>query len=149
MRLFFTVISTGCDNQEIEVNNPTSAKSGSAPTSAGNKAVFSPAPITRIEDTGLSALWVQDLALKILYYKGYMTGFKVAESLALPFVGIVDQLLDTLKREKLVEVKSSQMGLGEGAYQYAITGAGIARAREALERSQYAGPAPVPIEVYN
>jgi predicted ATPase with chaperone activity len=38
--------------------------------------------------------------------------------------------------------------LGEGSYQYAITGAGIARAREALERSQYAGPAPVPLEDY-
>ena len=42
-----------------------------------------------------------------------------------------------------------QVGLGEGAYQYAITIAGIARAREALDRSQYAGPAPVPIQVYN
>jgi MoxR-like ATPase len=41
------------------------------------------------------------------------------------------------------------MGLGDGAYTYAITEAGIARAREALERSQYAGPAPVPIGVYN
>ena len=41
------------------------------------------------------------------------------------------------------------MGLGEGTYQYAITGAGIARAREALERSQYAGPAPVPLKTYN
>jgi predicted ATPase with chaperone activity len=41
------------------------------------------------------------------------------------------------------------MGLGDGAYLYAITGLGIARAREALERSQYAGPAPVPLEVYN
>jgi hypothetical protein len=41
------------------------------------------------------------------------------------------------------------MGLGEGAYLYAITGAGISRAREALDRSQYAGPAPVPINVYN
>jgi len=41
------------------------------------------------------------------------------------------------------------MGLGEGAYLYAITGAGIARAREALDRSQYAGPAPVPLEMYN
>jgi predicted ATPase with chaperone activity len=55
-----------------------------------------------------------------------------------------------LKREKLVEIKSSnQMGLGEGSYQYAITGAGIVRAREALERSQYAGPAPVPLKAYN
>jgi MoxR-like ATPase len=110
---------------------------------------FVPPPISRLEDTGLSLLWLQDLALKIFYFQGYLTGFKAAEEISLPFVGIVDQILETLKREKLIEVKSSQMGLGEGSYQYAITGAGITRARESLERSQYAGPAPVPIEVYN
>jgi MoxR-like ATPase len=105
--------------------------------------------MTKLEDTGLSLLWLQDLALKIFYFQGYLSGFKAAEEIALPFAGIVDQILETLKREKLIEVKSSQMGLGEGSYQYAITGAGIVHAREALERSQYAGPAPVPIEVYN
>ena len=109
---------------------------------------FLPPPITRLEDTGLSFLWVQDLALKILYFQGYLSGFRVAEEIALPFAGVTDQILESLKREKLVEVKSSSMGLGEGSYQYAITGAGIDRAREALERSQYAGPAPVPIEAY-
>jgi hypothetical protein len=102
-----------------------------------------------LEDTGLSALWLQDLALKILYFQGYLSGFKVAEEIALPFAGVTDQILESLKREKLVEVKSSSMGLGEGSYQFAITGAGIDRAREALERNQYAGPAPVPIEAYN
>ena len=110
---------------------------------------FFPPPITRIEDTGLSPLWLQDLILKVFYYQGYLTGFKLAEEIALPYVGVVDLLLEVLKREKLVEVKTSQAGLGEGAYQWAITGLGIARAREALERSQYAGPAPVPISVYN
>jgi predicted ATPase with chaperone activity len=109
---------------------------------------FLPPPITRLEDTGLSFLWVQDLALKILYFQGYLSGFRVAEEIALPFAGVTDLVLESLKREKLVEVKSSSMGLGEGSYQYAITGAGIDRAREALERSQYAGPAPVPIEAY-
>ena len=69
--------------------------------------------------------------------------------MALPFAGVIDQILKSLKREKFVEVRSPQMGLGEGAYQYAITGAGISRAREALERSQYAGPAPIPLNVYN
>jgi predicted ATPase with chaperone activity len=117
-----------------------------APSSAPN---FVPPPITRIDDTGLSQLWLQDLALKILYFQGYLSGFKVAEEIALPFAGVTDLILESLKREKLVEVKSSSMGLGEGSYQYAITGAGIERAREALERSQYAGPAPVPIEIYN
>jgi len=118
------------------------------PTPAQN-APFVPPPITKLEDTGLSLLWLQDLALKIFYYQGYLTGFKVAEEIALPFAGIVDQILETLKREKLIEVRSSQMGLGEGSYQYAITGAGMVRAREAMERSQYAGPAPVPIDAYN
>jgi predicted ATPase with chaperone activity len=110
---------------------------------------FVPPPINSLEDTGLSPLWLQDLALKILYFQGYLNGFRVAEELALPFAGVADQILEALKREKLVEVKTSQMGLGEGSYQYAITGAGVLRAREALERSQYAGAAPVPIEMYN
>jgi len=111
--------------------------------------IFSPPPIQTITDTGISPLWLEDLALKILYFSGYMTGFKVAEAMALPFPGVTDILLTSLKQEKLVEIKSSQGGLGEGAYTYAITGAGIARAREALERSQYAGPTPVPLQVYN
>lgn len=111
---------------------------------------YLPPPITQVEDTGLSPLWLQDLALKVLYFQGYLSGFKIAEIMALPFAGIVDLILEALKREKFVEVKSSQqIGLGEGTYQYAITGAGIARAREALERSQYAGPAPVPLDMYN
>jgi len=117
--------------------------------SASQGASFVPPAMNKLEDTGLSLLWLQDLVLKIFYFQGYLSGFKAAEEIALPFSGVVDQILETLKREKLLEVKSSQMGLGEGSYQYAITGAGIVRAREALERSQYAGPAPVPFKAYN
>jgi predicted ATPase with chaperone activity len=125
------------------------AKSTNTASSPAPKSAFVPPPITRIEDTGLSFLWLQDLVLKDMYFQGYMSGFKIAEDVALPFTGVVDQILEALKREKLLEIRSSQsMGLGEGAYTYAITGAGIDRAREALERSQYAGPAPVPLNDY-
>ncbi len=110
---------------------------------------FSPPQITSVEDTGLSPLWLQDLILKVLYFRGYLTGFKIAEEITLPLAGVTDQLLTILKQEKFIEVKSSQGGLGEGAYTYGITGQGVLRAREAMERSQYAGPAPVPFEVYN
>jgi len=129
------------------------AKSGEKPSTPISKTSatggFMPPNITQVEDTGLSPLWLQDLVIKILYFQGYLSGFRVAEEIALPFAGVVDQIMESLKKEKMVEVKSSQMGLGEGAYVYGITGVGIARAREALERSQYAGPAPVPIQVYN
>ena len=43
-----------------------------------------------------------------------MSGFKIAEAIALPFAGVTDGILEALKREKLIEVKSSQGGLGEG-----------------------------------
>jgi len=112
---------------------------------------FLPPQINSLEDTGLSPLWLQDLILKVLYFRGYMTGFKIAEEIALPLSGVTDQLLITLKQEKFIEVKNSQGGGlgGDGAYTYGITSAGVLRAREAMERSQYAGPAPVPFDVYN
>ncbi len=124
-------------------------KTTSPGTAGATDAPFVPPPLNSLEETGLNPLWLQDLALKILYFQGYLSGFKIAEAMALPFAGVTDQILEMLKREKLIEVKSSQGGLGEGAYMYAITEAGVRRAREALERSQYAGPAPVPLEVYN
>ncbi len=120
-----------------------------AQATSRHRKAFLPPPITRIEETGLAQLWLQDLALKILYFQGYLTGYEIAEAIALPFTAVVDKILDILKREKSIEVKASSMGLGEGSYQYGITQAGMKRAREALERSQYAGPAPVPIEDYN
>jgi len=126
--------------------SPRVIRTADMPTTGSLRYV--PPAINKIEDTGLSQLWLQDLALKVLYFRGYLTGFKVSEAMALPYAGITDQILEALKREKFVEVKA-QVGIGEGAYQYAITDAGIARAREALERSQYAGPAPVPVDVYN
>src|SRR6185369_9998213 len=103
---------------------------------------------TRLEDTGLPQIYVADLALKVLYNSGYLTGFRIAELTSLPFAGVIDEILEFLKREKLVEVKGAS-GVGEGAYLYAITGAGIARAREAMARNEYAAQAPVPLAVYN
>ena len=118
-----------------------------APAAPGGDKFFPP-PVNSVEETGLQSIYLADLALKILYNSGYLTGFRMAELLALPFNGIVEGILEFLKREKLVEVKGAG-GFGEGAYQYAITGAGIAKAREALGRNEYAGAAPVPIQLYN
>lgn len=107
-----------------------------------------PPTINSINDTGLNKFYIADLVVKILYYTGYMTGFQVADAIRLPFTGVIDEVMDFLKRERWVEVKGSG-GFGEGAYQYLITGVGIEKAREALDRSQYAGPCPVPLRLYS
>ncbi|MGQ9600185.1 MAG: ATP-binding protein [Anaerolineae bacterium] len=109
---------------------------------------FTPRWPETIEDTGLSLGFLADLAIKHLYFRGYLTGAKLAEQMHLPFTGVVERVLDFLKREMLCEVKGAG-GVRQSSYEYSITAKGIVRAQEALERSQYAGPAPVPLEEYN
>jgi hypothetical protein len=105
-----------------------------------------PAPET-VEETGLSLDFLADLVLKTLYVRGTLLGSELADALKLPFFGVVDQVLKFLREEELLEVRR---GLSQFATQwiYALTGKGIARAKEVMEQSAYVGPAPVPITVY-
>jgi predicted ATPase with chaperone activity len=48
----------------------------------------------------------------------------------------------------MCEIKGSG-GIGEKAYRYQATTKGIERAKEIGERTQYLGPAPVPLEIYS
>jgi predicted ATPase with chaperone activity len=61
---------------------------------------------------------------------------------------ILDTTLLRMQQEHLVEI-SKAGNIGRASYVYSLTEAGTARARDALERSQYVGAVPVPIEVYN
>jgi len=108
---------------------------------------WEPQAIQTIEDTGLSYGFLQDLALKFLYFRGQLTGHEIADSMHLPFANVASRLMDFLKREQMCEVKGSG-GLGSATYQYTITNKGAVRAREQLERTTYVGPAPVPWDDY-
>ncbi|MEL6404597.1 MAG: ATP-binding protein [Chloroflexota bacterium] len=108
---------------------------------------WNPPPLSSIEDTGLTRLALADLVLKVLYFRGDLQGHDIADVIKLPFNGIIDQVLEFLKREKMVEITGTQ-GFGEASYKYEIKGEGIKRALEAVERTQYAGAAPVPLDKY-
>ena len=108
---------------------------------------WTPASIQSLEDTGLSAIFVEELALKFLYSRGELTGHEIASWMHLPFQTVVSPIMDSLKREQMCEVKGSG-GLGSASYRYTITGKGITRAREQLERTTYTGPAPVSWDDY-
>jgi predicted ATPase with chaperone activity len=108
---------------------------------------FIPKMPTSIKETGLGLGFLTDLAIKIMYFEGNLTGHDMADRMRLPYPGVVDQVLQFLKREKLCEVKGAG-GFAEAAYQYAIAEKGRLMAREALDRSQYAGPAPVTLDSY-
>jgi predicted ATPase with chaperone activity len=117
-------------------------------------APFAPPRPSSIEDTGLGLAFLGDLAIKIMYVEGDILGYELADRMRLPHAGVVEELLSSLKREQLCEVKGTggiggSRGLGRAVYRYSITDKGRAVAREAMERCQYAGPAPVPLRQYN
>lgn len=109
--------------------------------------VWLPPPLKNVDDTGLSRLGIGDLVLKILYFRGDVMGHDIAAEIKLPFNGVLDDIMESLKHDKLIEILDSR-GLGAGGYRYQVTGAGIKRALDALERTQYAGAAPVPLDRY-
>ena len=120
------------------------ASSTPTPTTA-----FMPQAPQSIDETGLSAAFLSDLTLKYIYFQGYIGAIDVANALKLPYTGVMEELLEGLKREQMIEVKGAGSGgFGTSAYEYVITNKGSARAREMLERNQYIGPAPVPLRVY-
>ena len=106
-----------------------------------------PAP-TSVDDTGLKLGLLADLALKFFYYQGMATGAEVADQVKLPWSGVVEHVIDHLATEKLVDLRGGK-GFGRVSVDFQLTEKGREYARDALSRTTYVGPAPIPIEQYN
>lgn len=109
---------------------------------------IAPSEPKSLEDTGLKIGLLADLGLKFLYYAGTGTGMGIAESMCLPWSGVVEHVVDFLATEKLVDLRGGK-GFGRASVEFALTEKGREYARDALTRSTYVGAAPVPIEQYN
>jgi predicted ATPase with chaperone activity len=106
-----------------------------------------PVPRT-ISETGLSIGLLTDLALKHLYYRGQLSGIELATDLRLPWNGVVNELVDFLVEEKWVDIRGGK-GFGRVSVDLLLTERGRDVARESVSRSNYVGPAPIPITQYN
>lgn len=122
-----------------------------APPPARSQIGFPPVPQSP-KEAGLPFSFICDLVLKILYFNGSMLGRDLARHACLPWV-MVSDAIKFLSDEGYCGTTGIRGALGgdEGfaeGLQYAISSSGRQRARELIEISQYAGPAPVPLEVY-
>ncbi|HZW36727.1 MAG TPA: hypothetical protein VFF01_07265 [Candidatus Deferrimicrobiaceae bacterium] len=112
---------------------------------AANFSILPPDGPQTIQETGLSAGFLTELACKILYFGGTMTLASLADRIALP-VSVTGDVTEFLKKERLAEVKRA--GEVRASYVFALTDLGRERAREFLDVSGYAGAAPIPLEMY-
>ena len=100
----------------------------------------------RLEDTGLTQTFMADLLAKHLLDAGVLTIASLVERLALSGK-IVESVLHFMRQEARVEVLAGTDS--ESGLRYALTDRGRTTALDAMLRSGYIGPMPVPLHDYS
>jgi len=98
-----------------------------------------------LAQAGLSEALVADLIAKHLASAGVLPLSRLIERIALAGT-IVEQVLSVMRREARVEVRA-RIGSGPDMH-FGLTERGRADALDAMLRSGYVGPAPVPVDSY-
>ena len=111
----------------------------------GAGAITPPVPET-IEHTGIAQGMIEQLILKALYYKGEVVGRELASDLGLQF-SVIEGLMDLLKRNNLLGVKSS-LGMGAISSKFLLTENGRTLAKEYISSCSYSRRVPVPLYQY-
>lgn len=104
-------------------------------------------PPTSLDDLDIKQNMVIDIMLRLTYNEGEVSVSRAEEIMKLPY-RVVDELLQWLQQEHMVEVAKAVGSLGRRGYVYTLTDLGRQRAKEALDRTLYVGPTPVPLEKY-
>lgn len=105
---------------------------------------FMPEEPATLEETGLSAAFVEDLVLKVVQNAGSLSGRQISEHVCLPLCVLEDRFADLRRRRQITPTGSAL--LGDHVYQ--LTEEGRQRAQMAVRESAYAGPAPIPLDDY-
>ena len=107
-----------------------------------------PAAPATIEASGLKPTFLVGLMLKCMYLYGLNTPSQLADEMKLR-VAVVGEVMDLAKERGFVEVLAVGTHVGASDQRFVLSSLGTARAMEELDRSQYAGPAPVSLEDYH
>src|SRR5512146_2613276 len=97
---------------------PSAGPAPSAPPRQAMPAI--PNEPTSIAETGLGMGFLTDLVLKVVYFHGNITAQQISEVTKLPFLGVLDKVLEFLKLEEYVDIIGAQGGFSERAFQYVI-----------------------------
>lgn len=98
-----------------------------------------------VEETGLDFRFLVELLAKVLFVRGQISLAELSSHVKLP-ASVIESALAFMRAERLCEV--TRRGGSDGDVNYQLTDTGRGRAAGFLERSQYAGVAPVSLQSY-
>jgi predicted ATPase with chaperone activity len=109
---------------------------------------YAPRVPARWEDLGLELPFLFDLALRTIYTRGQVTGGELAQAMAVPFA-VVNPVFQAMRKQSLIDIVAQRGNSGDASFVYAIKPPkGEDALRDALEKTNYVGPAPVPFADY-
>ena len=109
---------------------------------------FIPRPPSRWEDLGLQLPFLFDMILKTIYNRGQLTGGEIAQEMAVPFNSIA-LVLQAMRKQTLIDLVGQRGSSGDSSFIYEIKPPkGTAAVQDALGKSGYNGPMPVPFADY-
>ncbi|MCL4879894.1 MAG: AAA family ATPase [Anaerolineae bacterium] len=99
------------------------------------------------DELGIPAGIVSDIIFKILFNEGEATLKRLSDVIKV-HGRVIDVLVEQMQYEHLVEVAKAGSA-NRATYAFSLTDEGMKRARDAMERNLYIGPAPVASDKYN
>ncbi|QEL18793.1 ATP-binding protein [Limnoglobus roseus] len=112
----------------------------------GNR--YSPRVPTKWEDLGLESAFLFDMVLRVIFTRGQIAGTDIADLLAVPYP-VLGPLLQAMRKQTLIDIVGQRPNSGDSGFIYEIKPPkGSAALQEALEKTNYVGPLPVPFADY-
>jgi hypothetical protein len=102
----------------------------------------------RWEDLGLDLPLLFDIALRTIYTRGHLTGGELANEMAIPFP-VLNPILQAMRKQTLIDIVAQRGNSGDASFVYEIKPPkGAAALQDALDKTSYSGPTPVPFADY-
>jgi hypothetical protein len=92
----------------IPLREFTSVNAPPPGAAAANAIPVLPPEPTSIAESGLGMGFLTDLVLKVVYFYGNITGQQLSEVTKLPYLNVLDKVLEFLKLEEYVDIIGTQ-----------------------------------------
>ena len=140
------LVNAAKQSGSFDVNRPLGDPDPVDTVAPVKRAGFIPEQPMTWDQTGLNRTMLLECILRTIYTKSRATGNEIADELRL-FYGVVGPLLTELRQAEYIDI-AGQRGVGDTNYEYILTSRGTQAVSEALQKTQYSGPCPVPLESY-
>lgn len=109
---------------------------------------FLPRSPSTWEETGLDLPFLFESVLRTIFARGRMAASALADEMCLPFP-VLNPVLQGMRRQMLIDIVGQQGNSGDASFVYEVKPPkGSAALQDALDKTTYVGPAPVPFADY-